>query len=185
MDSQGYVDLDVLANFNRVKALTTDKNLIRDALRRSYVVEITNDDKVRRREGWETWVLPAVATTKTEEPVTPPMTNNTVANGDNDNKRHSAEQDDVFQFEDDAGTDGKTVQKYYLSENEDDDEHEIDEETVARIMIVTQRKGDRSHSALDPSKDSDMINEGLYQYEAGMHRSGNDTQFSGNAKATS
>ncbi|CAG8452566.1 12482_t:CDS:10, partial [Acaulospora colombiana] len=45
------------AGFNRVKALTMDFDLIREALLNSYIVEV-KDDKVRKREGWESWLLP-------------------------------------------------------------------------------------------------------------------------------
>ncbi|CAG8588698.1 9679_t:CDS:10 [Acaulospora morrowiae] len=57
MDSEGYVPIALLAGFNRVKALTTDFELIREALLNSYNVEV-NGDRVRKREGWQFWVLP-------------------------------------------------------------------------------------------------------------------------------
>ncbi|CAG8691683.1 12670_t:CDS:10, partial [Racocetra persica] len=57
MDSEGYVPVSLLAGFNRVKALTMDIELVREALLNSYIVEV-NDDKVRKREGWESWLLP-------------------------------------------------------------------------------------------------------------------------------
>ena len=153
MDAQGFVDLQVLANFNRVKALTTNIALICDALRRSEVVELSRDEKkLRKRQGWETWVLPSAA----------PSTAQPAAHDDHD----------VFEFEDDWEH-SKTVKKYYLSDDDDDDDdddHEIDEDTVARIMIVTQRG--RQQAPAERAKISDdlsaMINEGLQQYETGM-----------------
>ncbi|KAI8989273.1 hypothetical protein BDB01DRAFT_756597 [Pilobolus umbonatus] len=87
----------------------------------------------------------------------------------------SMEDDDLFDFEDDDWVDGSrhnTVKKYYLSDDEEEDDIEFDDDTVARIMIVTQRKKDRTHQSFDRSKMnddiSDMINEGLYQYEKGL-----------------
>ncbi|CAG8657058.1 2182_t:CDS:10 [Cetraspora pellucida] len=56
-NAKGYVPIALLAGFNRVKALTMDMELVREALLNSYIVEV-NDDKVRKREGWESWLLP-------------------------------------------------------------------------------------------------------------------------------
>ncbi|KAI8146659.1 hypothetical protein BJV82DRAFT_665618 [Fennellomyces sp. T-0311] len=166
MDAQGFVELDVLANFNRVKALTHNIELIRDAMRRSEVVELSPDEKkLRKRQGWETWILPTAPSNGAEAKASSSRT-------DEDN--------DVFEFEDDW-EESKTVKKYYLSDDDDDDDHEIDEETVARIMIVTQRGRDRPHPS-DRSRMNDdisaMINEGLQQYETGL-----DEKEAGGAKA--
>ncbi|CAG8559930.1 7485_t:CDS:10 [Diversispora eburnea] len=57
MDMEGYVPIALLAGFNRVKALTMDLDLVREALLNSYIVEV-NEDKVRKREGWDFWLLP-------------------------------------------------------------------------------------------------------------------------------
>ncbi|GBB90915.1 hypothetical protein RclHR1_00180053 [Rhizophagus clarus] len=57
MDSEGYVLISLLAGFNRVKALTMDEKLVREALLISYTVEV-NGDKVRKRDGWKIWLLP-------------------------------------------------------------------------------------------------------------------------------
>ncbi|KAG1241668.1 hypothetical protein G6F68_016566 [Rhizopus microsporus] len=93
-------------------------------------------------------------------------------------KEVKGDDDDLFDFDDDW-TDGSrkdTVKKYYLSEDEEEDEEdlEMDDETVARIMIVTQRKQDRTHTNYNRAKInediSDMINEGLFQYENGLRK---------------
>lgn len=61
MDSQGFVFLDFIAGFNRVKSLTTDISTIKYAITQSTVIDykIGGDgkDRLRRREGWEQWVL--------------------------------------------------------------------------------------------------------------------------------
>ncbi|KAL0087420.1 hypothetical protein J3Q64DRAFT_1638750, partial [Phycomyces blakesleeanus] len=223
MDAQGYVDLYLLANFQRVKGLTTDIDLIREALADSKILEVKKD-KLRKKEGWETWILPPVATVTTgtaatittpvqEKLITHTATSNapqhgqpTLAslagpgaaptlklnksigtNGVHSDRRskpaapkETTEEDDMFDFEDDEdwqdGSRANTVKKYYLSDDDsefdDDDDHEIDDDMVARIMIVTQRKRDKSHQSFDRAKMnddiSDMINEGLYQYESGL-----------------
>lgn len=62
MDSQGFVFLAVIADFNRIKHLTTDMELIKLVCYQSRTIEfrIGHDgkDRLRRREGWEQWVLP-------------------------------------------------------------------------------------------------------------------------------
>ncbi|CAJ0640167.1 8110_t:CDS:10 [Entrophospora sp. SA101] len=57
MDSEGYVDISLLAGFNRVKALTLEEEIIREALLNSHIVEVKGD-KVRKRDEWGFWLLP-------------------------------------------------------------------------------------------------------------------------------
>lgn len=61
MDSQGYVFLSVLVKFNRMKQLTQDLELIRWVCLHSSNIEIRTAadgiDRLRKREGWEQWVL--------------------------------------------------------------------------------------------------------------------------------
>ncbi|KAF8012688.1 hypothetical protein BT93_I0754 [Corymbia citriodora subsp. variegata] len=56
MDKQGWVSIAVIAEFKKVKELTTEKQLILDAVRTSAVVEVQGE-KVRRRADWMRWVL--------------------------------------------------------------------------------------------------------------------------------
>ncbi|TQE07557.1 hypothetical protein C1H46_006877 [Malus baccata] len=55
MDAQGWVPISLIANFPRVKSLTTNIQLILDSLRGSSIVEV-QDDKVRRRNEWTKWI---------------------------------------------------------------------------------------------------------------------------------
>lgn len=65
MDGQGYVPLNVIANFKRIKTLTAD-DMTMDNLRYvcqqvksvEYLPGIDGDDRLRRREGWRDFVLP-------------------------------------------------------------------------------------------------------------------------------
>ncbi|KAF9416861.1 La ribonucleoprotein domain member 1B [Entomortierella beljakovae] len=57
MDDEGYVPLSFVANFNRVKSLTTDLDLIKETLKSSKEIETTGD-KIRKRGDWATWVFP-------------------------------------------------------------------------------------------------------------------------------
>lgn len=253
MNSEGYVDINLLANFNRVKGLTTDLDLIKEALNDSQLLQVKGG-LIRKREGWENWVIPPVvavqptqpsinqpkitaadivkqntATTNDKEdlpldhakevlekvnnitpasalasqhppqpslssslgnPPVPTFNKGSSSSSNNNNnngnvntsiKTEELDEGDLFDFDDDDQWQDdrrpNTVKKYYLSEDESDydDDHEIDEDTIARIMIVTQRKkGDRSHTSYDRAKMnddiSDMINEGLHEYEMGLHR---------------
>ena len=59
MDSQGFVFLELLAQFNRIKQLTNDMDLVRWACQNSQTIEYVNvdgTDRVRAREGWQQWV---------------------------------------------------------------------------------------------------------------------------------
>ncbi|XP_050363220.1 la-related protein 1C-like [Argentina anserina] len=55
MDAQGWVPISLIANFPRVKSLTTNVQLIMESLRASGVVEV-QDDKLRRRSDWTKWI---------------------------------------------------------------------------------------------------------------------------------
>lgn len=57
MDDQGWVNISVIANFRRVLSLTSDVQLILDALGSSTVVEVQGD-KIRRRDNWKKWLPP-------------------------------------------------------------------------------------------------------------------------------
>lgn len=61
MDSQGYLPLSVIASFRRVKSLTENVDLLRDVCQNLRSVEFwpaaDGNDKLRKREDWETWVL--------------------------------------------------------------------------------------------------------------------------------
>jgi la-related protein 1 len=61
MDSQGFVSLDFIAAFNRIKHLTTDVELLKLVCQQSSHVQYRTGedgrDRLRRREGWEQWVL--------------------------------------------------------------------------------------------------------------------------------
>ncbi|KAI5402781.1 hypothetical protein KIW84_050399 [Lathyrus oleraceus] len=55
MDEQGWVPISVIANFPRVKSLTSNIELILDSLRTSSLVEV-HGDKLRRRNDWMRWL---------------------------------------------------------------------------------------------------------------------------------
>lgn len=62
MDSQGYVWLSVLAKFNRIKQLTTNYATIQQVCVNSPNIEyydprVDGVDRVRKRDGWQQWVM--------------------------------------------------------------------------------------------------------------------------------
>ncbi|KAG0200458.1 La ribonucleoprotein domain member 1 [Mortierella sp. NVP41] len=57
MDAQGFVPLSLVANFNRVKSLTTDHALIKDTIKDSSVIELSGDN-IRKKGDWATWIFP-------------------------------------------------------------------------------------------------------------------------------
>eukprot|EP00898_Chlorokybus_atmophyticus_P004472 jgi/Chlat1/5025/Chrsp32S04986 len=58
MDEYGFIPVSVIASFNRVRMLTTDTDMILEALQGSSIVEIQGD-KLRKAEDWQSWLLPA------------------------------------------------------------------------------------------------------------------------------
>ncbi|KAG9232171.1 hypothetical protein BJ875DRAFT_93411 [Amylocarpus encephaloides] len=62
MDSQGFVFLTFIASFKRIQALTQDFDLLYTACQESEIIDQIRGedgvDRLRRKEGWEKWVLP-------------------------------------------------------------------------------------------------------------------------------
>ncbi|XP_062208078.1 la-related protein 1A-like isoform X2 [Phragmites australis] len=55
MDEHGWVSVSKVADFNRLKKMTTDVHLIVDALSSSTLLEV-QDNKIRRRSDWSKWI---------------------------------------------------------------------------------------------------------------------------------
>ncbi|XP_071929997.1 la-related protein 1A-like [Coffea arabica] len=55
MDDHGWVPISIIADFKRVKKMSTDISFILDALQASTTIEIQGD-KVRRRDEWSKWI---------------------------------------------------------------------------------------------------------------------------------
>lgn len=61
MNPFGFVPISVVSNFNRVKKLTNDLDLVRNTLLYSQVLEVSHDGSmVRKKWGWEEFVMPNV-----------------------------------------------------------------------------------------------------------------------------
>ncbi|KAF4547482.1 La domain-containing protein 2 [Elsinoe fawcettii] len=62
MDSQGWIFLQVIAGFNRIKQMTPDYDILKQACLRSNEVEIRigpdGKERLRKVRDWERWVMP-------------------------------------------------------------------------------------------------------------------------------
>ena len=58
MDSKGWIPIQLLASFNRVRQLTLDIALVRDVLLLSSVAQVHQGGDWTRMGGWESFVLP-------------------------------------------------------------------------------------------------------------------------------
>jgi hypothetical protein len=61
MDSQGFVSLRFLGDFKRIASMTRDMEMLRVSAAQSKIMELRQgddgEDRVRRRDGWEQWVI--------------------------------------------------------------------------------------------------------------------------------
>nr|GMC56007.1 la-related protein 1C-like [Ipomoea batatas] len=55
MDSEGWVPINLIANFPRVKQLTNNVLFILNCLKTSKVVEVQGE-RIRRRDNWKKWI---------------------------------------------------------------------------------------------------------------------------------
>ncbi|ESR59631.1 hypothetical protein CICLE_v10014180mg [Citrus x clementina] len=93
MDAQGWVPIAIIADFKRVKRMSTDLPFILDALQNSSTVE-AQGDKVRRRDEWSKWIPASVeqtmsSTAQTSQSQSAENPVDSIGNGDinKDNKR--------------------------------------------------------------------------------------------------
>ncbi|XVF68612.1 hypothetical protein PTKIN_Ptkin11bG0015500 [Pterospermum kingtungense] len=102
MDDQGWVPISTIADFKRVKRMSTDIDFILDALLSSSTVEVQGH-KIRRRDAWSKWIPASSKTTISSEAqatqyqvvenVTDPCEKGDV---NEDNTRDTSEENDNF-----------------------------------------------------------------------------------------
>ncbi|QDZ24084.1 putative RNA-binding protein [Chloropicon primus] len=72
MDENGWIPVAVIAAFNRVRALAPDPSMIAAALQDSGLVEVSPDqESIRVRDSWQSWVLPEERRDQPKRPKTP------------------------------------------------------------------------------------------------------------------
>lgn len=59
MDSKGWIPINLIASFNRVKQLTTDVQMVKDVLSLSSLVEVRDDHVRLANDAWKNFVLPS------------------------------------------------------------------------------------------------------------------------------
>jgi len=191
MDEQGWLPLSLIANFNRVKALTTDFKYIIESLKNSTLVEI-QDAKVRRKGDWSTWTFPPKpgtpgapqdlgkrgdAKSERPEPIPRSVPLSITPGGDgqeeqrNPRRRRSssvkkskndANEEGMFQLDEEIEKKG--------DENDDEFDSDIDDDHLDKLIIVTQTPAmkDHEHNRNMPDELVRTLNEGLYYYEQGL-----------------
>ncbi|CAL1366643.1 unnamed protein product [Linum trigynum] len=96
MDEHGWVSISAIADFKRLKRMTTDISLILDALQSSNAVEV-QADKVRKREGWSKWV--PKSNVKSKELKDQTADGLIVGNANEDNAGEASLENNEYQFD--------------------------------------------------------------------------------------
>ncbi|TYI26358.1 hypothetical protein ES332_A05G109400v1 [Gossypium tomentosum] len=176
MDDLGWVPIYKIADFKRVKRMSTDIQFILDALLVSSTIEVQGD-KIRRRDEWSKWV-PASSKTALSQKALPTqcqlVEDVTDSCGNVENVADlSNDFTQTFMLDEELELEQKT--KTHSAHNrmdDEDDEMVVDDQDVQRLVIVTQNSGAGDGSKAD-AKDSKsisselaaVINDGLYFYE--------------------
>ncbi|PWA99253.1 winged helix-turn-helix DNA-binding domain-containing protein [Artemisia annua] len=193
MDDQGWVSISTIADFKRVKRMSTDIPFIVDALMSSSTLEVQGD-KVRKREGWSKWI-PASAGNKSSMIEEPSVKQSEEGVGIESLKKDTSGEDysntenkskfskqDIDKVCDDFGSTFMFDEELELEHKKDDissktrmddedDEMVVNDQAVERLVIVTQnnRSGRGTKGSVEETKFSNelasAINDGLYYYE--------------------
>lgn len=81
MDEEGFVDVLILMSFNRVRSLTTDMNIVLEALKDSETVELQGT-KVRCRNNWQQWIFARLPAQQQQQSFAAAATAGTNSNND-------------------------------------------------------------------------------------------------------
>ncbi|KAF5202617.1 la-related protein 1A [Thalictrum thalictroides] len=94
MNDQGWVAISKIADFNRVKSMTTSIPFILDALQSSIMVEVQGD-KVRKRDDWSKWVVASGQDTSSNLQVSAGHVDEKVTVSIRDNECHEGHAEDI------------------------------------------------------------------------------------------
>eukprot|EP00963_Diacronema_lutheri_P007011 scaffold625_cov324-Pavlova_lutheri.AAC.45 len=169
MDSSGWIPLSVIASFNRVMMLSSDTDLIAEALKDSSIIELSpGSDMLRKRGDWSSWILPtAVASTSPSntsvsadvDPSTMPQASENSGMKGRDNKKV----DDMFSFDEELEENGGG------RTDMDNEEEDIRETDLAKLILVTPSKNEGKAVQSRMSDDlASAINDGLLFYESAL-----------------
>lgn len=152
MDEEGFVPISLFASFHKVARLSSVPRVIQEALSESKTLEM-RDDKVRSKDDWKKWLLPkdfVVPGYSTDDDGASnsesELDNNPNSQGKKKAPRRSSvrkssvsDNGDLFEFDEEQDRKG---QGYYMSsdaESEDEPLSEVDDDFVAKLVIVTPR----------------------------------------------
>ena len=183
MDAHGWVELAVIAAFNRVRMLTPDLTIIYSALSSSPVVELSDDGMfLRARDGYEQWVLDESQRDPNIKSPEPPAVDSKASTSDKDTKsgldknlvvendEGAREEDDVFQLDEEHQDEARA------------DSSKMTDDEISRLIVVkpSNRKKKESSNLSSVGDMKAVINDGLELYgqelrKTAENRSGNKT----------
>ncbi|KAJ3676590.1 hypothetical protein LUZ60_004002 [Juncus effusus] len=184
MGEHGFVSVYKIADFPRLKKMTSDIPLILDALRASSTVE-TQGEKIRRRNDWSKWV--PVQSTTVSKSTGDSSENKSGEKNEKMNKENKKESNKNKSIEiiNGPGSSSNVENTFMLDEelesnnndysfvnkrDEEEEEMDINDQDVSRLVIVTQDiriEGEKT-SESGPSistEQASAINDALYSYE--------------------
>ncbi|CAI9785795.1 unnamed protein product [Fraxinus pennsylvanica] len=123
MDDQGWVPVSIIADFKRVKRMSTNIPFILDALQASSTVEVQGE-RLRRRDEWSKWI-PSSVTDKSTSLVPNVLKNDEL----NDNKKDSSERTNIF-----SSPTGSSVD--HLPSGEDSQKESVNDKEQNKDKVV-------------------------------------------------
>ncbi|KAJ0574541.1 putative la-type HTH domain, winged helix-like DNA-binding domain superfamily [Helianthus annuus] len=193
MDDQGWVPISTIADFKRVKSMSTDILLIVDALQSSSTLEVQlfcelliyvgpqQGEKVRKREDWSKWIPASVGNNSSlseERSIKQSEKTKTFDSFKNDASGENLDKvcDDfasTFMFDEELELEHKDQCSSKTRVDDEDDEMVVNDQAVERLVIVTQQnnkngrgtKGSGEETKSFSNELASAINDGLYYYE--------------------
>ncbi|XP_039037617.1 la-related protein 1A-like [Hibiscus syriacus] len=152
MDDEGWVPISTIANFKRVKRMSTDIQFIIDALQSSSAIEVQGN-KIRRRDEWSKWIGASSATTVSSEAqftrYQPKENTDSCGNVNEDNSMDTCKEND----------------KYPL------DCESFDHAPLERNPTAVMYKSNRKHAAVQVQLDDNDQSQGIYSTRFNDHKS--------------
>ncbi|CAB0044350.1 unnamed protein product [Trichogramma brassicae] len=159
MDSEGFLPVSLIFSFHRVQALTTDMQVLLDAMAESSNLELVDNCKVKKK-------MKQPSKEKTEN-----------KNEPSSNEIEKEELD--FQFDEDLEMPASGRNNAFSEWSEDEEDFELSDNDINKLLIVTQNTASTrapKHDGYDRTGDwtsrvkisqelFETINDGLYYYE--------------------
>ncbi|KAI3725258.1 hypothetical protein L1987_65039 [Smallanthus sonchifolius] len=186
MDDHGWVSISTIADFKRVKSMSTDIPLIVEVLQSSTTLEVQGE-KVRKREDWSKWIPASVGNKSLV------IQDRSIKQSEDNNKFDSLKKDtfgedrlttenldkvcddfaSTFMFDEELELEQKDQCSSKTRVDDEDDEMVVNDQAVERLVIVTQqnnRNGRGTKGSVEETKTfsnelASAINDGLYYYE--------------------